>query len=996
MPVPMTPALLHSSIQHPPQRSCNPSSLNSTEIALVDQDPGCDSEIGPDDVDLAADPSVINCNLDMKMKTRTDRKAAKQSSTSSTATSAAKSRQHRDHTNNDKSHAKHSVGSNKRKASVDSNDHTAYDALDSAIECTHLAVEQGSQHRHGSVCNGQHGNEHADTGRKRRMTSNSTKPAPGRRRPHSSISGTLLPSDNGGTAASDAATAAKSEQKQPVDQADDEHSPPTASSAVGPKRKAARGHCSRQEKPGASNSGAESHSGTSSSIAMEDVVHTTNARDTTKATPDSTVSSRTRRRSSVAATASHQLPVELPTRRRSGGLAGAAATLPDAVKDEEGSDSSPVSSSEASLSSLTDNTPQKRVLPVRSGLRDKAALPLDVSLLDLMTGPPLVPAGEYILMLANERIREKAAFDSKKIPPETYGGSPEVASSQPDTVTAITPSSASSLRRPVPKSLAISAPVITAAHVEVPIFRPCSIAQFMQEEKKRKMQLLSKALAKAEAEAAAEAQAQAQAGALSLTGDHADSSKPASMTSGTRTVSTRQKHKEFVNSQQISLQTASAVPGKKVSTTTLTMGMITGMAPGHHGHQSSGSHSHHHHGASPSSTSGTLASILDEDLSDEAYEKRHRKQEMAEKKIKNREREKLRHAMYQQQLVVEKLRHMEINRLLPISAFRTLYKSTAEQDSSQQRHALNADSPSDQRPHQQISLAAARAMQDEYHRRLLREAEENLRRYEQLGLGDTTTPSTYSPYSRTKNRLQWAASVGLLDKKSNNLLSTTTVNHLESSKNVSSRSLGEVHRRKRTKTMDSGHEKHDGVEPVSDIVATKPRRRSKTISASVASLKASISDQSPSPVDASAPLTGKAKIPSTTTNATTTTTFVPIVPPKPITTFIKEGSNLATGGRKSSRVALAFGEKVPIIERVDFDLPLDLFGDLIRERGHSLPSIATQKLRGDRSSYSLSALRTALTDPSADIQEVIADSLHSPSARVARSSTSEAPSSTPL
>ncbi|KAI9239188.1 MAG: hypothetical protein BYD32DRAFT_361988, partial [Podila humilis] len=187
----------------------------------------------------------------------------------------------------------------------------------------------------------------------------------------------------------------------------------------------------------------------------------------------------------------------------------------------------------------------------------------------------------------------------------------------------------------------------------------------------------------------------------------------------------------------------------------------------------------------------------DEDLHDEVYEKRHRKQEMLERRIKNREKEKLRHAMYQQQQVVEKLRHMDINRLMPLSAFRTQHKKTASEEPSR---------------------SSVPIMQEEYHRRLIREAEESLRRFEQLGLAGEASTTRSSP-------------------------STKTSPAPSSRKSQSSKT---------------------------SITPAQPPR-----------------------------------------------------PPKPITTFIKPGTVLASGGRKSSRVVLAFGEKVPTLDRMDFDLPLD-------------------------------------------------------------------------
>jgi len=55
-----------------------------------------------------------------------------------------------------------------------------------------------------------------------------------------------------------------------------------------------------------------------------------------------------------------------------------------------------------------------------------------------------------------------------------------------------------------------------------------------------------------------------------------------------------------------------------------------------------------------------------EDISDLAYCNRHRKYELAEKRIKNRENEVLQYYLYKMQELEEKMRYMEINNLIPL------------------------------------------------------------------------------------------------------------------------------------------------------------------------------------------------------------------------------------------------------------------------------------------------------------------------------------------
>ncbi|KAF9309842.1 hypothetical protein BG003_009222 [Podila horticola] len=504
---------------------------------------------------------------------------------------------------------------------------------------------------------------------------------------------------------------------------------------------------------------------------------------------------------------------------------------------------------------LAHETPKR---PPRRNKRDSAA-PQDSILLGLSQDTPLVPAGGYIIYVSNSL--DKTTFDTSRVPPSTYGAPPTSLPSHP-----------------APKPF---------VHIEVPIFKQCSIAQFQQDERKRKMETLSKALAKEEAKAAAEA--------LALAASHEPVAPPAP---GARTVSTRLKHKEAVSHQQVSVVTATPGAYGKKSTTVVTTGAGSGTAGSHH------------------------KRVEEEDLHDEVYEKRHRKQEMLERRIKNREKEKLRHAMYQQQQVVEKLRHMDINRLIPLSAFRTQAnkKGTLEETSSSSVSASQSLDDGHSRGSSQISVAAAKIMQEEYHRRLIREAEESLRRFEQLGLaGEPSTSLTdYSPFSRTKNRLL-----------------SLEVEPVSSSEPEESESEDEEE--------DEGED--EDQETVKHYLSEEPtpkvvrRKRTRVVSGEEEDTGRRRARKSTPSTKASTPTPRKPKA---------VTPVQPPRPPKPITTFIKPGSILTSGGRKSSRVALAFGEKVPMLDRVDFDLPMDdVFGPLIQARlsarGETVPGTDKDK-----------------------------------------------------
>ncbi|CAJ0875590.1 15131_t:CDS:2, partial [Entrophospora sp. SA101] len=98
--------------------------------------------------------------------------------------------------------------------------------------------------------------------------------------------------------------------------------------------------------------------------------------------------------------------------------------------------------------------------------------------------------------------------------------------------------------------------------------------------------------------------------------------------------------------------------------------------------------------------------INEEDISDKAYERRHKKFELSEKKLKNREKERLQYERYQQQLAVEKLRNTDSKTLMSVASLRS-------------NEPANND---------MIRLETVRE-------KLLKEAEDQLARYDSLGLG---------------------------------------------------------------------------------------------------------------------------------------------------------------------------------------------------------------------------------------------------------------------
>ncbi|KAL1917739.1 uncharacterized protein VTP21DRAFT_3573 [Calcarisporiella thermophila] len=221
-----------------------------------------------------------------------------------------------------------------------------------------------------------------------------------------------------------------------------------------------------------------------------------------------------------------------------------------------------------------------------------------------------------------------------------------------------------------------------------------------------------------------------------------------------------------------------------------------------------------------------------EDISDDAYLKRHRRYERAAKMAKNRERERLAHERYRQKLEVEKLRNMvEANQLLPMAAFRTA-------EGERERKRL------------------------EYQRHLLREAEDTLRRMDELGYGNREEKEQGRNVEEENRPLAG-------DEKENE---------------------------------DRGGKKDEGADRIK-------RKRSNS---SAGRRTAAVS----SPVSVSNLLSPRS-IHSRS---------------RPHLTTFKHSTPQLSGGRKSSRLVIAFGARLPQMPESDFFLPEHEFGDAMRAR----------------------------------------------------------------
>jgi hypothetical protein len=250
-----------------------------------------------------------------------------------------------------------------------------------------------------------------------------------------------------------------------------------------------------------------------------------------------------------------------------------------------------------------------------------------------------------------------------------------------------------------------------------------------------------------------------------------------------------------------------------------------------------------------------------------AYEKRHRKHELAEKKLRNREREKLAYERYQQQLAVEKLRNTDSKSLISVAALR------------------NKDATNDA---SKLQIA---------HQKLLKEAEDTLAIYDSFGLGGKKRKAD------------------------------TTINEGESK-------ISEEPEIKRTRLRGS----KSILNANSDDIPPKPKEETST---RITRSRKKKNDELASKVSATTkkpvkvPQKGKKAQNATSFSTTITSMVTPTLSTgERVTSFVRPRRGMASGSRKSSRSAFAFGERVPTrqMNKKDFVLPDAIFGEMINRR----------------------------------------------------------------
>ncbi|CAO3592775.1 unnamed protein product [Absidia cylindrospora] len=273
-------------------------------------------------------------------------------------------------------------------------------------------------------------------------------------------------------------------------------------------------------------------------------------------------------------------------------------------------------------------------------------------------------------------------------------------------------------------------------------------------------------------------------------------------------------------------------------------------------------------------------------LSDDYYTARHRKHEMEEKKQKNRERERLEHELYQQQQLVERLK--------------TLDKSTLASIVSSLR-SVNNNSP--QLPSLSSTYTSMTTNElERLHQTLLQDAREQMYRYEQLGLGR---------------------------KRGQGFAVSTAQPRISSAKMETDHHPG-------PSKAKSHHESGENV-ALAASQSTPPQSRSPPPSPPSSTSSCSTSPYTKKAIPSAQPSTSSPLPSSLSTTRTKPSsrleshernTRESIV----LAHFKAHGHRPSGGKRKSLRTAIAFGEKIPAMDEIEFKLPDDVFGDLMQKR----------------------------------------------------------------
>ncbi|KAF0554849.1 epoxide hydrolase domain-like phosphatase [Gigaspora margarita] len=292
--------------------------------------------------------------------------------------------------------------------------------------------------------------------------------------------------------------------------------------------------------------------------------------------------------------------------------------------------------------------------------------------------------------------------------------------------------------------------------------------------------------------------------------------------------------------------------------------------------------------------SGLRSKAQEEDTSDVIYEKRHRKHEIAEKRLKNREREKLEYERYQQQLAVEKLRNTDSKSLISIAALRS-------QDSTSDASKLET-----------------------VHKKLLKEAEDQLARYDSLGLGGKKRKADVIINNISNIGGENKVTEEPENKKARLRIPRRTSN-TNSDEVLTATSKNETSTRI-TRSRKNKDEKPDDEIKIINTKSTKSNENVTKTNYKKINIKVK---QKGKKVQKTTTTTSSSSLSSPKKARPSTSSYI-----QQLATFIKPNTAMPTGSRKSTRSALAFGYKVPVKPFVkrDFSLPVSIFGEMMNER----------------------------------------------------------------
>ncbi|CAG8597382.1 11257_t:CDS:2, partial [Racocetra fulgida] len=249
---------------------------------------------------------------------------------------------------------------------------------------------------------------------------------------------------------------------------------------------------------------------------------------------------------------------------------------------------------------------------------------------------------------------------------------------------------------------------------------------------------------------------------------------------------------------------------------------------------------------------------------------------------------------YQQQLAVEKLRNTDSKSLISIAALRS---NNSTSDASKL---------------------------ETVHKKLLKEAEDQLARYDSLGLGGKKRKAD-AIINTSSNIVSNIVGESKIIEEPENKKARLRVPKCTNNTNPTNPDEALTSCPKdETSTRITRSRKKKEEKPTDEIISIKSPET--VVKANYKKISTKVKPQVKSKGKK-----GSKTVASSSSKAARSSTSSYI---QQLETFIKPNTAMPTGSRKSTRSALAFGYKVPIkpLVKKDFSLPVSLFGEMINER----------------------------------------------------------------